>query len=331
MRFIDEAKIRVKGGNGGNGCMSFRRERYVSHGGPDGGDGGDGGHVYLVTDPNLNTLTDFRSQPYFEAESGKQGSGSQCHGKKGKDLFVNVPVGTLVFDDETDELIADLNITDSKVLVAEGGSRGLGNIHFKSSTNRAPRICTQGNVCEAYRLRLELRLLADVGLLGLPNAGKSTLLGAISSSHPKIGNYPFTTLSPVLGTIQMSDWESFVVADLPGLVEGAAEGVGLGTQFLRHIRRTKLLLHLVEMNTVEESIVAVKTVEQELRNGPGDLIDYPRWLICSKADQCENAAAYAQELKESLQWKEPLFFISATVGDNLEGLIEKVYEFLQDS
>lgn len=329
MRFIDEIKITVKGGHGGDGCISFRRERFIPHGGPDGGDGGDGGSIYLVADSNLSTLADFRGKRHFEAEKGKNGQGDCRRGKSGKDMYISVPAGTLIYDAETDELIGDLDQAGDSLLVARGGQHGLGNVHFKSSTNRTPVEKTSGGKSDVRCLRMELRLLADVGLIGLPNAGKSTLLGAISASDSKIGDYPFTTLNPMLGTVVISEWESFVVADLPGIIQGSADGEGLGARFLRHVRRTRLLLHLVEMDVLEKMVAAVKTIEEELRCAPGKLLNYPRWLVCSKTDTVSDAASCCSELCKRLQWQDPIFFISSISGENLETLKQHTYKFLR--
>src|SRR3990167_4505981 len=266
MKFIDEAIIEVKAGDGGNGCLSFRREKYVPRGGPDGGDGGDGGSVYLVADENVNTLVDFRYQKRFEAERGHNGEGRQKTGKSGEDLVVKVPVGTLIYEADTHELIGDLTYHNQKLCVAKGGFHGLGNTRFKSSINRAPRKTTHGTPGDQRKLHLELKLLADVGLLGLPNAGKSTLIRAISDAHPKVADYPFTTLHPSLGVVRMELGRSFVVADIPGLIEGAAEGAGLGNQFLKHLARNRLLLHLVDILPVDGSnpVDNVRIIDKEL-------------------------------------------------------------------
>ena len=264
MKFVDEVTIRVKAGDGGNGCVSFRREKYIEFGGPNGGDGGDGGDVYLVAEQNLNTLVDFRHERYYEAQRGENGMGNQMTGRRGEDREISVPVGTVVYDNETGELIGDLTSAGQKLLVAKGGWHGLGNLRYKSSTNRAPRQSKPGTPGELRTLRLELKLLADVGLLGLPNAGKSTLISAVSAARPKIADYPFTTLYPNLGVVRVGALQSFVMADIPGLIEGAAEGAGLGIQFLRHLSRTSLLLHVVDiapMAEENEPVKAIHTIE----------------------------------------------------------------------
>ena len=287
MKFVDEVTIRVKAGDGGNGCVSFRREKYIEFGGPNGGDGGDGGDVYLVAERNLNTLVDFRHERYYEAQRGENGMGNQMTGKRGDDKEISVPVGTVVYDDETGELIGDLTEPEQKLLVAKGGWHGLGNLRYKSSTNRAPRQCKPGTPGELRTLRMELKLLADVGLLGLPNAGKSTLISAVSAARPKIADYPFTTLYPNLGVVRVGALQSFVMADIPGLIEGAAEGAGLGIQFLRHLSRTSLLLHVVDvapMAEENEPVRAVRTIEAELEKYSDELAKYPRWLVLNKID-----------------------------------------------
>ena len=290
MKLVDEAEITVIAGNGGNGCVGFRREKFIPLGGPDGGDGGKGGDVWLEADENLNTLVDFRHQTRFKAQRGENGMGRQMYGKAGEDIVVTVPVGTVVHNVETDEVIGDMTAHGDRLLVAKGGKGGLGNMHFKSSVNRAPRRATPGGEGETRSLRLELKVLADVGLLGLPNAGKSTFIRAVSAAKPKVADYPFTTLVPNLGVVSVGRYKSFVVADIPGLIEGAAEGAGLGSLFLRHVQRTRLLLHLVDIAPLdyEGSAVSpaeqVRAIEHELRKYDPAMLDKPRWLVLNKAD-----------------------------------------------
>ncbi|WP_058442665.1 Obg family GTPase CgtA, partial [Legionella brunensis] len=281
MKFVDEAVIKVEAGNGGHGCLSFRREKFVPRGGPDGGDGGDGGSVFLEASSDLNTLVDFRYQRHYKAQNGQSGMGGNCTGKKGEDLVILVPVGTMVFDIDTGELLGDINEAGERLLVAQGGFHGLGNTRYKSSVNRAPRQTTQGTLGEARHLRLELRVLADVGLLGLPNAGKSTLIRAVSSAKPKVADYPFTTLHPALGVVSVASHKSFVMADIPGLIEGAAEGAGLGHRFLKHLSRTCVLLHVIDIAPIDESnpIDSAKAILNELAEYDPELLDKPRWLV----------------------------------------------------
>ena len=332
MKFIDETTIQVIAGKGGDGCASFRREKYVPRGGPDGGDGGRGGSVYLVADPNLNTLVDYRHDRIHRARSGENGRGSDCYGKGGDDVVLRVPVGTVVTDVETGEQLADLSVPGQREQVARGGKGGLGNLHFKSSVNRAPRQFTPGVPGEARELRLELKLLADVGLLGLPNAGKSSLIRAISAARPKVADYPFTTLYPNLGVVRADMNRSFVVADIPGLIAGAAEGAGLGHQFLRHLMRTRLLLHLVDIAPVDaEPAAAVRALAAELRKYDPGLYRKPRWLVVNKVDLLgadERATAVAR-LKRSLRWRGPVFEISALTGEGCRALTYAVMEHLE--
>lgn len=327
MRFVDEARITVCGGKGGDGCLSFRRERCVPKGGPDGGDGGDGGSVYLIADDNLNTLVDFRHQHLFKADNGQAGSGRSRIGKKGGDLYIHVPVGTLVHDEESGELIGEFTENKARLRVAHGGIRGLGNCRFKSSTNRAPRQTTPGAMGEERTVRLELRLLADVGLLGLPNAGKSTLISVISMARPKIADYPFTTLHPHLGVVSVGEWKSFVAADIPGIIAGAADGEGLGSLFLRHVQRTRLLLHLVDIGTatVDEAAQSVHAIEKELKLFNPDLAGRPRWLICTKTDLLSTGEARQkkQDLVAVLNWKHPAFAISSMTDKNSTTVLKR--------
>ena len=334
MKFVDEATIRVQAGNGGHGCLSFRREKYVEKGGPDGGDGGRGGSVYLVADPAMNTLADFRVARKFRAESGQGGAGRNKTGKSGEDLDVVVPCGTVVKDVDTGEIICDLTEAGQRQMVAEGGRGGLGNTRFKSSTNRAPRQTTRGTQGEGRHLALELKVLADVGLLGLPNAGKSTLISAMSQAKPRIADYPFTTLHPNLGVVRVGRLQSFVMADIPGLIAGASEGAGLGIQFLRHLQRTGLLLHLVDIAPIDGSdpADAVRAIAQELANFSEDLAAKPRWLVINKIDLLddEERAAARQRLVEQLDWEGPVFELSAATGEGTEALGQAVVRELEE-
>lgn len=316
MKFVDEAAIRVEAGKGGNGCVSFRREKFIEFGGPDGGDGGDGGDVYLIGERNLNTLADFRYTRRFKAENGQPGKGRNMTGKGGNDLRIPVPLGTQVFDEETQELIGDVVDEGQSLLVARGGRHGLGNTHFKSSTNRAPRQSTPGTPGEARQLRLELKVLADVGLLGLPNAGKSTFIRAVSAARPKVADYPFTTIYPNLGVVSVESHRSFVIADIPGIIEGAAEGAGLGIQFLKHVSRTRLLLHLVDVSPPDpgaDPVSDVRTIEQELQRFDPQLADYERWLVLNKVDLLpeDEREERCQAIVEALDWQGPVYPISA--------------------
>lgn len=319
MKLVDEAEITVVAGNGGNGSISFRREKFIPLGGPDGGDGGDGGSVWLQADENLNTLVDFRHQRMFRAQRGENGMGRQMYGKGGEDTTVVVPVGTVVINVETDEIIGDLTRHGERLLVAHGGKGGLGNMHFKSSVNRAPRRATPGGEGETRTLMLELKLLADVGLLGFPNAGKSTFIRAVSAATPKVADYPFTTLYPNLGVVSVEPHKSFVIADIPGLIEGAAEGAGLGSLFLRHVQRTRLLLHLVDLAPMEGGVEGVspadqvRAIEHELRKYDPGMLEKPRWLVLNKADLMfeDEAKARAEEVVRELGWTQPWFLVSA--------------------
>jgi len=334
MKFVDEATIRVQAGNGGPGALSFRREKYVERGGPDGGDGGDGGSVYLVADQGLNTLADFRVARRFRGGHGQGGAGRNMTGKSGDDLDVRVPRGTLVQDVDTGELIGDLTEHGQRLKVAAGGRGGLGNTRFKSSVNRAPRKTTPGTPGEARHLKLELKLLADVGLVGLPNAGKSTLIRAMSAAKPKVADYPFTTLHPNLGVVSVGNLQSFVMADIPGLIEGAAEGAGLGHQFLRHLQRTRLLLHLVDIAPVaanEDPAAAFRAIETELGRYAADLAQKPRWLVINKIDLLPAAdRPLARDmLVEELGWKGPVFLVSAATGEGTGELAQAVMRELE--
>lgn len=320
MKLVDEAEIQVIAGNGGNGCVGFRREKFIPKGGPDGGDGGAGGNVWLVADESLNTLVDFRHQSIFKAQRGEDGRGRQMYGKGGGDIVVTVPVGTVVTNVETEEVIGDLVEHGQRLLVAHGGKGGLGNMHFKSSVNQAPRKALPGLPGEERTLRLELKLLADVGLLGFPNAGKSTLIRAVSAATPKVADYPFTTLYPNLGVVSVEPHRSFVIADIPGLIEGAADGAGLGAQFLRHLQRTSLLLHVVDMAPMEmegvespDPVEQVRAIERELEQHDPELLERPRWLVLNKADllPAEERAAAASTIIDELGWKDRWFTASA--------------------
>lgn len=325
MKFVDETTIKVEAGDGGNGCMSFRREKFVPRGGPDGGDGGRGGSVYLVGNEGLNTLVDFRHQRMYRAERGQNGMGRQCAGKAGADCLIDVPLGTLIWDDQTDEVIGDVTAQDQRVLVAQGGKGGLGNVHFKSSTNRAPRKVIPGTEGEQRTLRLELQVLADVGLLGLPNAGKSTFLRTVSAAKPKVADYPFTTLYPNLGVVRVEAHRSFVVADIPGLIEGAADGVGLGVQFLRHLSRTTILIHLIDIAPIDESADPVKEAQglvKELERFDTELAERERWLVLNKIDCLpqDQREKRCQEITDGLGWQGPVYLISALSGQGCDKL-----------
>lgn len=333
MKFIDEVKIEVIAGKGGDGCLSFRREKFIPFGGPNGGDGGDGGSIYLQAEQSINTLLDFRYQRYFKAKNGQPGMGKQRSGKKGIDLIIKVPIGTLVFDADTDEIIGDLITDQQLLLVAKGGLHGLGNIHFKSSINRAPRRTTAGQVGEHRNLRLELQLLADVGLLGLPNAGKSSFIRAISAAKPKVADYPFTTLYPHLGVVRVDIDHSFVVADIPGLIEGAADGLGLGVQFLKHLSRTRLLLHIVDvLPSSEDPIADTLKIIHELENYNPDLLHKERWLVLNKLDllEPERQAEHCNSILELLGWSGKAFMISAHTGQGCQALVHEIMHYLAD-
>lgn len=334
VKFVDEATISVTAGAGGDGALSFRREKFIPRGGPDGGDGGDGGSVYLVADINVNTLIDFRHQRIFKAQRGENGSGALCTGRSGEDLWIPVPVGTIVHDADTDELIGDLATSKATLLVAQGGFHGLGNARYKSSVNRAPRQTSPGSPGEHRTLRLELKVLADVGLLGMPNAGKSTFVRAVSKATPKVANYPFTTLHPHLGVVRVESGKSFVVADIPGLIEGAAEGAGLGTQFLRHLERTKVLLHMVDIAPIDGSdpVEAVNTVWQELAKHSDELAEKTRWLVLNKIDALDEAERQevCEDIVKRLQWQEPVYQISALTKEGTYELCQAVQSYLDE-
>lgn len=335
MKFVDEAPIGVRAGKGGSGCLSFRREKYIPRGGPDGGDGGDGGSVILEADADLNTLVDYRFQRNFQAQNGEPGKGRNRAGRKGEDLILKVPVGTTVIDVDHDEVLGDLTTAGQQLKVAQGGFHGLGNTRFKSSTNRAPRQTSPGSEGDVLSLRLELKLLADVGLLGLPNAGKSTLIRAVSAATPKVADYPFTTLVPNLGVVQLGSYRSFVMADIPGLIEGASSGAGLGIRFLKHLTRTRLLLHLVDLLPADASDPVQNTlsIHRELDNFSHTLARRDRWLVLNKVDLLsdEEVAAIRQSLLDALQWTGPVYLISALSGAGTNQLCEDIHAYLEHS
>lgn len=334
MRFVDEAEIRVEAGDGGNGKASFRREKYIPLGGPDGGDGGDGGSVYLVATENVNTLVDFRYHSVHRAQRGENGGSRDCTGKKGEDCFVAVPPGTLVFEANTGEKIGDLTQPGQKLLVAKGGFHGLGNTRFKSSINRAPQQTSKGSAGEHRMLRLELMVIADVGLLGMPNAGKSSLIRTVSSARPKVADYPFTTLHPNLGVVRVDDLRSFVIADIPGVIEGAAEGAGLGLQFLKHLSRTGLLLHVVDIapyESDESPVSAARKIINEVEKWSDDLAHKPRWLVLNKIDNVpeDEIEALAQDIIDQLHWEGPIYTISALKNQGTQALMYDIMNFLE--
>lgn len=334
MKFVDEARIQVKAGDGGNGAVSFRREKYIEFGGPDGGDGGDGGCVYLQASKDLNTLSDFRHARHYEAERGKNGHGNNMTGHRGADKVIEVPIGTAVYDDETDELIGDITSDQERLLVAQGGFHGLGNLRYKSSVNRAPRQAKPGSPGELRQLRLEMRVLADVGLLGMPNAGKSTLISSMSSARPKIADYPFTTLYPNLGVVSVGDFKSFVIADIPGLIEGAAEGAGLGVRFLKHLSRTSLLLHMVDVAPLDESspVEAFRIIENEIRQYSDELGERERWLVLNKIDVLpeDEREAHCQAIIDELAWDKPVFMLSAATKSGTQELAYKIMQYMDE-
>jgi GTP-binding protein len=335
MKFVDEATIRVEAGHGGHGCLSFRREKFIPRGGPDGGDGGDGGSVYMVLDEGLNTLIDFRHARLYRAKNGQPGMGRGRFGKKGDDLYIKVPLGTLVYDEDTDELIGDLVSKSVPLIVAKGGVHGLGNSRFKSSTNRAPRKTTKGTPGESRNFRLELQVLADVGLLGLPNAGKSTFIGTVSAARPKVADYPFTTLYPNLGVVRVDHENEFVIADIPGLISGAAQGAGLGVRFLKHLARTHLLLHLVDIGTdtrTDTIIENIQAIEAELKAYAESLFQRERWLVLNKVDMLDNINVEKQvkKISEHLGVQRPIHIISAITGRGCMDLTYKISHWLQN-
>lgn len=333
MKFVDEATIRVEAGKGGDGCLSFRREKFIPFGGPNGGDGGDGGSVYLEVDEGLNTLIDFRHSRLYKAKNGQAGMGKECIGAKGEDKIIKVPLGTLIINDDTDEIIGDMDGKDKRLLVAQGGFHGLGNTRFKSSTNRAPRQTTKGTPGEAFNLRLELQVLADVGLLGFPNAGKSSLIRQVSSAKPKVADYPFTTLYPNLGVVKVESDVSFVIADIPGIIDGAAEGAGLGIAFLKHLSRTRLLLHLVDISKCEEAsqvLEQVEKIETELKSFNDELYEKERWLVLNKTDVFdeEMLQELVDEVKQIRGDEQAVYAISAITGNGCKQLVYDISQHI---
>ncbi len=334
MRFVDEAEVRVEAGDGGNGTIGFRREKYIPMGGPDGGDGGDGGSVYLIAAENVNTLVDFRYHAVHRAQRGQNGMSRNCTGRKGDDCYVPVPLGTLVSDADTGEVIGDLTQVGQTLLVAQGGFHGLGNTRFKSSINRAPQKASKGSEGEHRVLNLELTLIADVGLLGMPNAGKSSLIRSVSAATPKVADYPFTTLHPNLGVVSVDDLRSFVIADIPGVIEGAAEGAGLGLQFLKHLLRTGLLLHLIDVepyDSAESPVQAAKKIIHEVEKWSDELATKPRWLVLNKIDRLfeEEVDQRCQAIVDELEWTGPVFKIAAINGDGTRELMFAIMNFLE--
>lgn len=329
MKFIDEATIRIFAGDGGNGIASFRREKYEPMGGPNGGDGGRGGSIFFEADENINTLIDFRFVKNYRAKRGENGRSSECYGAKGEDLILRVPVGTIISETQSGEILADFDVHGDRKVIANGGKGGLGNVHFKSSTNRSPRQCTQGEPGEEFELYLELKVLAEVGLLGMPNAGKSSLIRSISAAKPKVADYPFTTLKPNLGVVRVDTERSFIVADIPGLIEGAADGHGLGHQFLRHLDRTKLLLHIIDIAPFDPSVNPVseaKAIINELEKYSKSLFKKPRWIVLNKIDLAVNIDMIKEELIKNMQWTDKVFSISAINGN---GCKELAYEIMK--
>jgi len=334
MKFVDEASIHITAGKGGDGSASFRREKFIQYGGPDGGDGGNGGSVYLEGDSGLNTLVDFRHRRMYKAQNGVPGKGQERYGKKGEDITIRVPLGTVVTDEVSEVALGDVTEHGQQLLVARGGRGGLGNVHFKSSTNRAPRKFTPGEAGEDIQLHLELKVLADVGLLGFPNAGKSTLISTVSAARPKVADYPFTTLYPNLGVVRVGIDSSFVIADVPGLIEGAAEGAGLGVQFLKHLQRTRLLLHLVDIAPLDEIPPedAIRKLEQELINFDRSLGNKPRWLVFTKTDILDQVEAeeIASRVVKVLSWESPWFMISSVTRSGTDKLVQSVGRALDE-
>jgi len=334
MKFVDEAKIKVDAGDGGNGCIGFRTEKYIPRGGPNGGDGGDGGDVYLQADENLNTLVDFRFVRFYDAERGENGQTRDCTGSRGKDKIVKVPVGTRCRDDDTGEVLGDLTRDGQKLMVAKGGFHGLGNARFKSSTNRAPRQKTDGTPGEVRNLLLELLLLADIGMLGLPNAGKSTFIRSVSAAKPKVADYPFTTLVPNLGVVSMGYGRSFVIADIPGLIEGASDGAGLGTRFLRHLERCRVLLHMIDLLPADGSDPAENAlvIIEELKKHSPKLASKPRWLVFNKIDLLpeDEAELVIQSVKEALEWDGPVYKVAAISKTGTKAVCQDVVEYLEE-
>ncbi len=336
MKFVDEAFIDLVAGDGGNGMASFRREKYIPEGGPDGGDGGKGGSIFAIADENINTLIDYRFARIHRAQKGENGRGADCYGKGGEDLYLKMPIGTVISNAETGHVMADLATHGAKAMVAKGGAGGLGNLHFKSSTNRAPRQKTPGEEGEKLRVQLELKVLADVGLLGYPNAGKSTLVRAVSAAKPKVADYPFTTLAPSLGVVRIGYGQSFVIADIPGLIEGASEGAGLGHQFLRHLQRTKLILHLVDIAPFDENadpVKEAKALSSELKKYDAALYKKPRWLVFNKVDMLDkkDADARIKDALKRLRWTKPWFAISGLTSDGTQALVHAIGQHILDT
>ncbi len=332
MKFIDEATIKLFAGDGGNGVATFRREKYEPMGGPNGGDGGTGGSVFIEADRNINTLVDYRYTRSFRAQRGENGRGSDCYGAGGEDMILRVPVGTVISDKASGQLLVDLADHGQRAMLAKGGKGGLGNIHFKSSLNRSPRQCTKGEPGEEIELYLELKVLADVGLLGMPNAGKSTFIRSVSAAKPKVADYPFTTLHPNLGVVRVDTNRSFVIADIPGLIEGAAEGAGLGHQFLRHLARTRLLLHIVDLAPFDEMadpVAEAKAIVEELRKYDEELYNKPRWLILNKVDMLENSAEKVAEFVKAYGWEGPCYGISAISGGGCKELVYAIMDHVE--
>jgi GTP-binding protein len=334
MKFIDEAKVYVKAGNGGNGIVSFRREKYIPMGGPDGGDGGDGGSVYVIGSNDLNTLSDFRHTRRFVAKRGANGQGKNKTGAMGSDITIEVPMGTIITTVDQGEFIADVSSLTDPILIARGGFHGLGNTRYKSSTNRAPRQCSTGSAGEDFDLQLELKVIADIGLLGMPNAGKSTFIRSVSAARPKVADYPFTTLHPNLGVVSVAKHRSFVIADIPGLIEGAADGVGLGIQFLKHLQRTGLLLHIVDVMPGESEdgpVLSAEKILNELKRYDDALFEKPRWLVLNKLDlvvESERSSLF-DEIVDGLKWKGPVYSISAINGEGTQALCHDIMTFLE--
>ncbi len=334
MKFIDEANIYVKAGNGGNGIVSFRREKYIPLGGPDGGDGGDGGSIYVIGTTDLNTLSDFRHTRRFVGQRGAHGQGKNCTGAKGEDVVIELPLGTTITTLEQGELLADVADCEEPILIARGGFHGLGNTRYKSSTNRAPRQCSKGSAGEQFDLKLELKLIADVGLLGMPNAGKSTFIRSVSAARPKVADYPFTTLHPNLGVVSVGTHRSFVIADIPGLIEGAADGVGLGIQFLKHLQRTRLLLHIIDVlpeDSADSPVESAQKILKELQRYDESLYQKPRWLVLNKTDLLaeEEVQVICAEITRGLEWNGPVYSISAINGDGVEALCRDIMLLLE--